>query len=306
MANRAQHLRLLSLLVAGPAPPPRCSAPPSYLVARGTRRRRAAEPPARGSGAWSGWVYKAVLGVAIVGAAFGGDASAAAPSTCSCPWRRQRALALGADPRAGLGELGADRRQPQPASRRRSASAGTSGTIDAFVRDAAASATASTYFNGSRQPSELGWPRSAVRRRSPRRPRRVLDVFVRKGSTTTCSTCTTTARTLTGRRSTTRRSRPPRPRSPTSPGAFLAVRAHRRRAAFVRHGTAATPATPSYGGFRVSTGPVKALQAGPPPPAPLPPPVTLTPSLTYTYKAAERSTRLRTPDGQERWPSARP
>ncbi len=61
---------------------------------------------------------------------------------------------------------------------------------------------------------------------------------------------------------------------------------------FARNVTAATSATPSYGGW-ISTGPV-APPPVPTPPAPLPPPVTLTPSLTYTYKAAKRSTRLRT------------
>lgn len=61
---------------------------------------------------------------------------------------------------------------------------------------------------------------------------------------------------------------------------------------FTRNITAANTASPNFGGW-VSTGPV-AIPAAPAPPAPLPPPVALTPSLTYTYAAGRRTTRLRT------------
>jgi hypothetical protein len=61
---------------------------------------------------------------------------------------------------------------------------------------------------------------------------------------------------------------------------------------FTRNVTGANTGSPNYGAW-LSTGPV-ALPAAPAPPAPLPPPVALTPSLTYTYAATKRSTRLRT------------
>lgn len=163
----------------------------------------------------------------------------------------------------------------------------TSGSIDVFVRDTGGATASLYYLNGTWN----GWNgyggsiKGAVALASPATD--VMDVFARgyddalwlhhHGPNTDWARIDTTAL-----------SSSPAAVSDQAGSTWLFARIGSEL--FARHVRGA-----DYGGW-ASTGAVALPVAPTPPapPAPAPPPVTLTPSLTYTFKAAKRSTRLRT------------
>ncbi|RKQ92017.1 hypothetical protein C8N24_1856 [Solirubrobacter pauli] len=166
----------------------------------------------------------------------------------------------------------------------------TSGSIDVFVRDTAGGTASMYYVNGAWN----GWYgyggsiRGAVALASPATD--VLQAYARGSDDGLWLHRHAPSNTDWTRIDTTALSSSPAGVSDTTGSVWLFARIGDEL--FTRNVSAAHTATPSYGGW-VSTGRV-ALPAAPTPPAPLPPPVTLTPSLSYTFKAARRSTRLRT------------